>query len=444
MREGHAFRVPAVPEVAPVSPPHLRKEITLRHAVALYISSVLGSGVLVLPGLAAQIAGPLSLIAWFLLSLGSYPFAYTFASLSSRRPESGGVYAFAKESFGLQIATVAGWLFALWFISGGPAVTLIAASYISYAFPMTRGGSYVIAAGVILLAFLINYRGITFSNRVQVGVVVAIITLLLAAVAFSIGSVQLQNFVPFAPHGLLPLGTAAALIFWSYLGYENVSNIAEEFRDPKRDFKRSIVLSVLLIGSLYIAVAIVTVGTGAYKAGGSVAPFAAIFSNTMGRYGAVGTAVLVLFIIFGTVNAYTAGMSRVIYAVARDGGFPRWLHHLNSRTGVPDRSLVTLFGLSILMLGVYFVTEVNLETALLIPSGAAILVYVIGSAAGIKLLKGHGERNTFAWISLIMSLAILPFVGILALVAVFTGLAGLGFLWSAGRRGTRSSDVIEE
>src|SRR5215470_14746685 len=90
----------------------LRKAIKLRHAVALYVSSVLGSGVLVLPGLAAQIAGPASLVAWAILAVASYPFAFTFASLSSRRPESGGVYGFAKESFGFPIAVVSGWLFA--------------------------------------------------------------------------------------------------------------------------------------------------------------------------------------------------------------------------------------------------------------------------------------------------------------------------------------------
>jgi amino acid efflux transporter len=73
----------------PVSSHNLQKAITLRHAVALYVSSVLGSGVLVLPGLAAKIAGPSSLIAWIILSLASYPFAYTFGSLSARKPESG-------------------------------------------------------------------------------------------------------------------------------------------------------------------------------------------------------------------------------------------------------------------------------------------------------------------------------------------------------------------
>ncbi len=118
--------------------PALKKAIKLRHAVALYVSSVLGSGVLVLPGLAAQLAGPASLVAWGVLALASYPFAFTFASLSSRNPESGGIYGFAKESFGLPAAVVSGWLFAFWYITGGPAVTLIAASYLAYAFPMSR------------------------------------------------------------------------------------------------------------------------------------------------------------------------------------------------------------------------------------------------------------------------------------------------------------------
>ena len=177
----------------------LRKAITLRHAVALYVSSVLGSGVLVLPGLAAKLAGPASLVAWVLLGLASYPFAYTFASLSARKPESGGVYAFAREAFGPHAAAAAGWLFGLWFIAGAPAVTLIAASYLGYAFPMSKLEMYLIGYAVIFIPYVINLRGIVFSNRIQLGIVVAILALLVIAVAFSIGSVRLSSFVPFLP-----------------------------------------------------------------------------------------------------------------------------------------------------------------------------------------------------------------------------------------------------
>jgi amino acid efflux transporter len=418
----------------------LRKAITLRHAVALYVSSVLGSGVLVLPGLAAKIAGPASLIAWILLSLGSYPFAYTFASLSSRKPESGGVYAFAKESFGVHVATVAGWLFALWYITGAPAVVVIAASYLGYAFPLARIDVYLVASVVIVVPFVINYRGITFSNKVQVAVTISIVALLLAAIIASAGFVKPENFSPFLPHGFIPIGTAAALIFWSYLGYENVSNVAEEFRDPKRDFQRSITLSVILIGFLYTAVAFVTVGTLAYDAGGSVAPFAAIFSNVLGSYGTVGTAFLAVFIIFGTANAYTTGMSRVIYVTAKDGGLPKQIYHLNKR-GVPNRSLILLFCSSMLVLAAYYFFNIDLEVALLIPSGGAIIVYIIGSLAGIKLLRERGIKRTLPWIALIMSVVVLPFVGIWLLGSVVVAIAA--FVYSLIVRKSEKDTVMK-
>ncbi len=410
-------------------PEGLKKAIKLRNAVALYASSVLGSGILVLPGLAARIAGPSSILAWIFLSFASYPFAFTFASLSARRPESGGVYSFAKETFGLRIATAAGWLFALWVITGAPAVTLIAASYLGYAFPLDRAETFVIAFGIILTAFVINYRGITVSNKVQLATIGSIVALLLAAIVFSSSSVRTENFSPFFPNGFIPIGTAAALIFWSYLGYENVSNVAEEFENPERDFRRAITLSVVLISALYVSVAFVTIGTLAYRAGGSVAPFAVILSSVLGRFGAAGAALLAVFIIFGAVNAYTTGMSRVFYAVSKDGGFPKALGHLSEKTKVPDRALIALFGTTIPVFVTYFFLHVNLETALLIPSGAAILVYVIGSAAGVKILGSGGKIRALPLISLVISLVMAPFVGLLLSISLAVFVAGIVYGW---------------
>src|SRR6266702_1948800 len=404
----------------------LRKAVTMRYAVALYMSSVLGSGILVLPGLAAQKAGPASLIAWALLSLASYPLAYTFASLSARRPESGGVYSFARESFGPRIATATGWLFVVWYVTGAPAVTVIAASYLAYAFPLGREAVYTIAGLIVLGTFIINYRGIVISSKVQLATIASIVILLLATVIASAPLVRVENFQPFFPNGLLPIGVAAALIFWSYLGYENVSNVAEEFENPKRDFHRSIVLSVVVISALYFSVALATVGTQAYKAGGSVAPFAAILSNALGVYGAVSTGVLAVFIIFGTVNAYTTGMSRVIYSVAKEGGLPRAIARINSTTGVPHLSLALLTVLGMITLAVSYFLSIDLKTALLIPSGAAILVYVIGSASGIKLLKG-GRAKLFPWISLAVSVIMLPFVGPVLVVSIAVALLVLHY-----------------
>jgi amino acid efflux transporter len=414
----------------------LKKAIRLRNAVALYASSVLGSGVLVLPGLTAKIAGPASIIAWILLSLASYPFAFTFASLSARRPESGGVYSFAKEAFGFRVGTVTGWLFGLWVITGAPAVTLIAASYLGYAFPLTRPETFGIAFLIILAGFIINYRGIVLSNKVQLAIVGSIVALLTVTIGSSALLVKPQNFTPFLPFGIIPVGTAAALIFWSFLGYENTSNVAEEFEHPERDFHRSIILSVILISALYIAVAIVTIGTLAYQAGGSVAPFAAILSNVIGKYGAEGTAILAVFIIFGTVNAYTTGVSRLFYAVARDGGFPRTFDHLSSKSQAPDRVLITMLIGIAAVLSLYYSFQVDLETALLVPSGAAIIVYIIGSAAGVRILGGFksGKKFLFPLISLAISLLVLPFIGPFLIVAIAVIIAALAYVTIFNRR----------
>src|SRR2546429_7610148 len=130
------------------------------------------------------------------------------------------------------------------------------------------------------------------SSRVQLAVIFSIVGLLITAVVASAPSVNLANFTPFFPNGFIPIGVSAALIFWSYLGYENVSNVAEEFKNPERDFHRSILLSVLIISALYVSVAFAAVGSRAYEAGGSVAPFAAMLSNALGPMGAIGTAIL--------------------------------------------------------------------------------------------------------------------------------------------------------
>jgi amino acid efflux transporter len=401
--------------------------MTMRYAVALYMSSVLGSGILVLPGLAAQIAGPASLVAWVALSLISYPLAYTFASLSARKPESGGVYSFAKESLGFRTANAVGWLFIAWYVTGAPVVSVIAASYLAYAFPLTRPEIFLIAGSLMLGAFIVNYRGIVVSSRIQLAVIVAIVGLLITAVAASAPSVNAANFSPFFPNGFVPIGISAALIFWSYLGYENVSNVAEEFKNPERDFHRSVLFSVIVIGLLYISVALATVGTKAYTASGSIAPFAAILSNALGIYGAIGTAVLAVIIIFGAMNAYTTGISRVIYATAKDGGLPSLLVKINPKTRVPDRSLMLLLGLSWLTLSLSYAFNVNLENGLLIPSGAAILVYLIGSSSGIRLLKTRGVKKLFPWVSLAVSITMLFFVGLPLLIALVFAL--LGFLY---------------
>src|SRR6266545_418852 len=254
------------------------------------------------------------------------------------------------------------------------------------------------------------------------------------AVVASAPRIVPANYTPFLPNGIASIGTAAALIVWSYLGYENTSNVAEEFRNPERDFHRSVVISVLLISGLYLAVAVVTVGTGAYTVGGGATPFAAMLSDAFGAYGGMFVALLAVFVTFGTVNAYVAGMARVYYAAARDGVFPRALAAVDRRTGVPHHALVFLIVLVLLSLLAFYVLNVDFVSAFLMASGAAILTYVIGSVAGIRLLHDRGMRRALPWISLGVSVAVVPFKE--KLLEASVTIAGVGLLasWALSRR----------
>jgi len=409
-----------------------RKVITVRHAVAIYISSVLGAGILVIPGLAAKTAGAGSLLAWALVSLASYPFAFTFSRLSARNPTSGGIYAFATEAFGHGVSSMTAWLFVAWVALGAPAITLAAGTYLAYAFPISGPEVYAVAAGILVLAYGINLRGIRLSGRVQVAVVTLMVALMALGVAASSPGIRASNFTPLFPDGIVSVGVASALIVWSYLGYENVSNIAEEFKDPRRDFGRSVTISVVLISALYMAIAFTVVGTGAYRSGGGVTPLADMMSTVFGSYGGVFVSLFAVLIIFSTVNAYTSGMGRVVYAAANDGNLPRFLARIDSKTGVPRRALVALLATVLVSLTVYYLAGINVQSAFLATSGVAVLTYVVGSASGIRLLKGRGREKILPVFSLSISLVLLPFIGPLLVASV--PVAALGFAYGRFRK----------
>ena len=410
----------------------LRKVITVRHAVAIYVSSVLGAGILVTPGLAARAAGPGSVFAWVFLSLASYPFAFTFSRLSARKPESGGIYSFSKEAYGRGVSSMTAWLFVAWVVLGAPAITLAAGTYLAYAFPLSGPEVFLVAAAILGAAYGVNLMGIRLSGRIQVALVATMVAILALGVAASGPAIKPSNFTPVFPDGFAAIGVASALIVWSYLGYENVSNVAGEFKDPERDFGRSVSVSVLVISALYLAVAVTVVGTGAYAAGGGVTPFAEMMSNAFGSYGGDVVSILAVVLIFSTVNAYTAGMGRVIFAAASDGNLPRFLAKIDPGSGVPRRALLALLALIMMSLTIYYAARLDLQSAFLATSGAAVLTYVVGSAAGIKLLKAKGIGRVLPWVSLATSLVLLPFIGPLLLASV--PVAAIGFVFGRYRK----------
>lgn len=408
--------------------------ISLRHGIAIYISSVLGGGILILPGLAADAAGPSSVVAWIILSVASFPFAYTFSRLAMRSRVSGGIYAFTLEAFGTKTGNSVGWLFLAWVALGAPAVAVAAGTYLSYAIPLSRIEIFLVAFLLILSVTIINYRGIRFSANLQLFIIILLLSLLAISIVISGARISIGDFQPFfKKNSFASIGTAMALVVWAYFGYENVPNLAREFKDLQKDLRRSVSYSVIIISILYVSVSVVTVGTGAYRSGNGLVPFAVILSSVFGIYGGLAAGVIALVAIFSTMNAYIAGVGRLIQEVSRNSGFPVFIPGRDQRED-PGRSVVLIGVLGSIFLLFYWIFSIPIEDAFLIVSGIGVVTYIVGSAAGIKLLDEGGWKKGIPWISLAVSVILVVFIGKFMIISVVVVLLSLSYTIFRGRR----------
>jgi amino acid efflux transporter len=408
-------------------PRSLKKSLRLREGVFMYVGSVLGSGILVTPAIAANIAGPASLLAWILLSLLSYPIGYTFGALAASYPDAGGLSAFVKRAFGWTAGTVAGWWFVFSFFIGAPIVAIIASSYIIATLNLSLNLLYPIAFLFMCFTILINILGIRMGSRTESVVLGAVITLLFAATALTMPHIQQSNFTPFAPKGWYAVGVVAVIIFWSFQGYENVPHMAEEFRNPGRDFKLSIAISAAITSLLYVLTSFATVGTAIYVNQSLYAPVALMFSKSIGANAAVITLFLALTTSFGTMNAYSIGVSRLVYALARDKSMPSSLYRLNKHAA-PARALFFLFGGAATALFLIALVGVQLDQLFLVTGAGFTALYVLGSGSAVKLLKLRGLKRICPYVVLAVSLAVFTFVREYALFPL--AIAVMSMLWT--------------
>ena len=135
----------------------------MSQGAALTIGAVLGTGVISLPALAVQAAGPASLLAWVALLLLSVPLATTFAALGARYPDGGGVSTYARRAFGARAATVVGWCFYFAIPIGAPTAAGFAAAYVADSAGGGRPTRLVATGAIILLVAAMNWFGLTVS-----------------------------------------------------------------------------------------------------------------------------------------------------------------------------------------------------------------------------------------------------------------------------------------
>ena len=371
---------PAAPPAASASP-GLSQRLGLYTATMIVIGSVIGSGIFVKPAtMAAQLRSPVLLLGiWTLAGLLTLAGALTNAEIAGMIASTGGQYVFFRRIYNDFVGYLYGWsVFSVIQTGSIASIAYVFAEYCGYFIKLPRlapqweqlsvsllGGAITMApfeqlgvklltVACILVLTSVNIVGVVagglLQNVLTTAKLAAIAAIAGAAFAFSDGRSGSLTAATWSgglhqlddPWGLLrALGLALAGAFWAYDGWNNITYVAGELREPRRTIPRSLLLGTATVVAIYTAINVAYLYVLPLdELARSELVAAAALERVLGHVGAAIVAALVVVSTFGTVNGTTLASARVSFAMARDGLFWRGLGHISPRFRTPARALV--------------------------------------------------------------------------------------------------------
>ncbi|GIT78396.1 transporter [Leifsonia sp. LS1] len=412
--------VPVAPSAA-----QPKKLLGLTGASALVVGSVIGTGVFGLPSALAAF-GPISLIAFVLVSVGSLALAVVFGWLARRIPGSGGPYLYARAGFGDFAGFLNAWSYWVTAWAGNAAIVVALVGYVEV---FVNTGHTVLWSIVIALLGLwvpvvINLLGLRSMGGAQtVFTILKIIPLVFIAIVglFFIDPANFGAFNSSGTNAWAALGGASAIALFAFLGIETASVAAGRVRNPGKNVSRATVYGTILCALVYILGTLAVFGTVGNKAlRASSAPFSdaadAIFGGQLaGQIVAVAAVVSGL----GCLIGWTFVVGEMPQAAAKDGMFPRVF--LRESRNMPTFGIIASTVLaSLLTITAYTSFSQVFTTVVLLTVFTSVVPYMFSAGAQVYwLLTQRGNVHPAALTKdLIISIA--------ALVFTFWALAGAG------------------
>ncbi len=350
--------------------PALKRALGVWSAVAIVIGTVIGSGIFLVPTKMIKDVGSVHLLflVWVVAGILTLFGALTYAELSAAMPEAGGEYVFLREAYGPFWGFLYSWT-QLSVAKAGSIATLATGFYLYLTgfFPVLGrpllvtpyrigpGGTLfeihygqLVAIVLILILCWVNYVGVEAGGAVQVSVTALKMVLIGGVIAVGLFSgkgdwSRLNMAIPVGAVGLSAFLNAMVSALWAYDGWNNVSMVSSEIKDPRRNLPRALILGTLAVIATYLSinVAYFYVLTPAQVA---AAPrlAAEMMSALYGSAAAKMVSIAVLISILAALNGSILSGARVPYAMARDGYFFKALAKVDPRYKTPGNSMITL------------------------------------------------------------------------------------------------------
>ncbi len=312
-----------------------KRSLGLFELVSLGVGGTIGSGIFVVPGVAAKLSGPWSLLAWLIVAVSASCVLLSLAYVSFRFTSSNGFYSLFSSVFGTRFAFL---LIILYLVSSVFGISTIAAGigqYIAY-----FGISSVLLIEIVIIgAFCwLNIRGISLSGMTEnILTTLKIIPLVLLSFLL-IPFIKADNFVPQTPVTVTGFLATIIIVYWPFTGFEISAIMVEETRDPKL-IRRSLILVMGIVVSLYLLLNVALIGSvGAQALAASPAPLATAAAIVFDRSGTF-IAIIGIVAMLSAINAYIIGTSRILQSLSAQFSVPK-IRDLNLH-GTPVYALIT-------------------------------------------------------------------------------------------------------
>ncbi len=379
----------------------LKRRLGLFPATLVGVGVILGAGIYVLVGVAANQAGNIVWLSFIIAAAVAGFTALSYARLGKLQPKDAPEFQYLNMAFGRTPAFLAGWLVLWATVISSSAVALGFGGYMEHLFGFP---SYLCAIGLVVVSSIIVFLGVGESALLAI-----ILTLVEAAglvIVIVIGIPSFGNVDLFeTASGVSGVIGTASLVFFAYLGFEGMANLSEEMKQPERDLPKAMLLAVGISTLFYILVSIAGVSVlGWQELGRSGAPLAAVASKALGSKADLLLAYIALASTANTVLLLLFASSRAMWAMSCAGVLPMRLCVLGKERRTPWLSIVVVSGFATI-----FVLLRNIEDVADFTNFAVLLAFAGVNAAALKLFaksQGTGRaRHIFLNI-------VLPVLGI--------------------------------
>jgi amino acid transporter len=372
----------------------LKKNISISQGVVLAICTIVGSGLLGLPGLAIETSGAkVAALAWPITTLISIPLVLVFLKLSLDVQDSGGIARYATIALGDWAGTAVTFILALTFMLCIPIGTYMGSTYIQKILGLPESQIFLISAAVLGISTLLNYFGVKPSAWINKASALSMVLLVFLFVfsqpkLLGDGLSAYQNYATdWHDVSIKNIWGACAILFWAFLGWENLSFGSEEVKGGRFAIKLIFLVGFIAVTLLYGALALVAAGAHSEALDiAGVSGMLAIMDGSPLEPLADG---LIVMIVIANVNAWVFAASRMMYAAGRERILPSFLGKLSS-SSIPQASLIFMLAIYILLSATIHFKVLPLANGLMIANQNFIFIYIAVIICYVKLNRRIG------------------------------------------------------